>query len=249
MRYFISLFLITSLWSCSYIDNLTATGDIISEERSVAEFTQIVADAPCNIFLQNSQTNDIIVEGYDYLLKDLSLDSKDGILTISHPMKDYLQRSKLPTLYINAELLQRMTANTPIQLESQDAIHCDNFAIVVNGGAKFTEMDLNINCQNLSLNVYGNNNIGNNKLSGQVQSAIFTIEGSVNIDALDLKSNHVTVTHKSIGDCYTSPTEKLQVTTYSTGNTLYKGNPQVEHSRIKVPYLTSSGEVIKLDKQ
>ena len=248
MKYFIPLLLITSLMGCSYIDNLTATGDIISKEISVPEFKQIVAEAPCNIFLQNGQSNTIRVEGYDYLLEDLKLESQDGILTITHPKKDYLQRSKLPTLYISAALLQGITANTPILLESSDTIKSNNFMLVVNGGAKFTEMDLIIKCQNLTLNVFGNNNIGNNKLSGQVKSANFSMEGSVNLDALDLSCEQVSVTHKSIGNCYTSPIETLKVSTYSTGNTFYKGEPQVEHIRIEVPYLTSSGEVIKMDK-
>jgi len=248
MRYYLSLFLITSLWSCSYIDNLTASGDIISDDINVSEFKQLVANAPCNIFLQNSHSNTIRLEGFDYLLEDLKLESKDGILTISHPKKDYMQQSKLPTLYIGAEHLQKITANTPILLESSDTIKSNNFSIIVNGEAKFTEMDLIIKCQNLTLNVYGNNNIGNNKIAGQVKAANFTIEGSVNLDALDLSCEQVSVAHKSIGDCYTSPIETLKVSTYSTGNTFYKGEPQVEHIRIKVPYLISSGEVIKMDK-
>lgn len=248
MKYYLSLFLITSLWSCSYIDNLTASGDVISEDINVPEFKQLVADAPCNIFLQNGHSNTIRMEGFDYLLEDLKLESKDGILTISHPKKDYMQQSKLPTLYIGAELLQKITANTPILLESTDTIKSNHFSIIVNGGAKFTEMDLIIKCQKLTLNVFGNNNIGNNKLAGQVKSANFSIEGSVNLDALNLLCEQVSVAHKSIGDCYTSPIETLKVSTYSAGNTFYKGEPQVEHIRIEVPYLTSSGEVIKMDK-
>lgn len=247
MRYLISLLLILICCQCTYIENLTADGDIITEELTVTSFSQLVAEAPCNIFLQNGTSNEITVEGYDYLLEELKIESKDGVLTISHPKKDYMQRSKLPTLFIKAAGLNRITAQTPILLESTDTIRSNSFTIVINGGAKFTESDLVIDCKNLTLNIYGNNNIGNNKLSGQVENVNFTMEGSVNIDALELKCNQSVVAHKSIGNCYIHPDTKLKVLTYSSGNTYYKGNPEVEHIRKEVPYLTSSGKVIKID--
>ncbi|MBS2210225.1 DUF2807 domain-containing protein [Carboxylicivirga mesophila] len=233
--------------ACEYIHNLMDDGDITQQEQMIGPIHHIVADAPCRIVLHNNETNQVLIKGVNRLLDDLELSTNNGTLTIEHNKKNFLQKSKLIEIGISARHLNKITANMAIEIEAPETIKADQFAMIVNGGAKFAEISLNLDCQSVTLNVYGNNNIGNYYIGGNSANSSFTLEGSVNIDASELRSNTVKVIHKSIGSCKVFPVTSLQVYTYSSGNTYYKGQPAIEHERIKVSYLQNTGNVIKID--
>ena len=233
--------------SCEYISNLTETGILVSQEQAVGEIRHIIANSPCRILLHNTESKQIQIEGYDNLLENLRIDYRNDSLIINHSKKNYLQKSKLINIHISARHLKRFIANMAIELSAPETLIADDFSMVMNGGAKYAEIELDVNCNTLRLTVYGNNNIGNYYLSGSSTNVNFALEGSVNIDALTLKSQHAHITHKSIGDCKVSVSTTLKVKSYSSGNTYYKGDAEVIHERITIPYLQSTGRVIKLN--
>lgn len=244
----ISLIVLSALmFSCEYINNLTADGEIITSEFKHGTIQHIIVNAPCRIILHNSNTNQTDIEGYDYLLEDLELTYRNDSLIINHSKKDFLQRSKLINLNIPVINLQKFTANKTIQLNSSSPVEVNNLKLVFNGGAAFSEANLGINCNQMSLFVYGNNNIGDFHLNGKADKVYLILEGIVNIDALDIKCNEAEISHKSIGSCGINVTNTLNVKTYSSGNTYYKGDPAITHQRYEVQYLTPTGSVIKID--
>lgn len=245
--FFYIVCLALSLPSCEYINNLTKDGQSISYDLELGAIQYIITDAPCRIVLNNSETNNITVTGIDYLVDKLLLDYRNDSLIIDHSKRNYLQKSKLIEISVSAQNIKRFTANMAVELEAPETITAENFTMVMNGGAKFAEIDLDVFCNSINLAVYGNNNIGNYRLSGSSNTAKLTIEGSVNIDAVELKCEEANIIHKSIGTCSINAISILNVDSYSSGDTYYKGSPTVNHQRIKVPYLQSSGNVIHID--
>lgn len=243
----IALFaLILLFYSCEYIDSLTQDGTHITTHQDVGDIKHIVVNSPIRIVLHNDQSHIVDISGYDNLINALKIAYRNDSLIIDHNKKDYLRKSQLIELRVSANHLQRVTAEMPIELTSNTEINFNNFSIVINGGAKFSEVNLNVNANSINLNVYGNN-IGNFLLSGTSQSSSFVLEGSVNINALDLVCEQSRITHKSIGDCKITAESKLNVKSYASGNTYYCGNAKVDHERLHVPYLQSTGNVIKID--
>ncbi|WP_289054439.1 GIN domain-containing protein [Carboxylicivirga marina] len=241
------LCLIVLFTSCEYINNLMGNDEIIHETQTVGQITSIVVDAPVRLVLHNRETNEAMIKGGNRLVENLLLSVDDGILYIEHEKKNYLQKSKLIELGLSANYISKITANMAFELIAPERIVSESFAMVVNGGAKFAEIELNLECNNISLNVYGNNNIGNFYLGGTANKGSFTLEGSVNINALDLDCQDVNVKHKSIGSCKVHAQSKLNVTTYSSGDTYYKGSPIIHHQKVQVPYLNCSGKLIQID--
>jgi len=233
--------------SCEYISNLAETGNLVSKTQAVGEIKTIIANSPCRILLHNTESEQIQIEGYDNLIENLTIDYRNDSLIINHSKKNYLQKSKLINLEIPSINLNYIMACSAIELRTYDKILCDNFKIIICGSGKFTEVDLDVDCKKLMINIYGNNNIGNYFISGVNETSYFNLEGSVNIDALNLKSQHAHITHKSIGDCKVNTSTSLKVNSYSSGNTYFKGDSEVIHERITVPYLQSTGKVIKLN--
>ncbi|MCU4157888.1 DUF2807 domain-containing protein [Carboxylicivirga sp. A043] len=243
----LSIVLILALTSCEYIDNLTDEGEIIQSSQTTGTIQNIVIDAPVRIALHNNESDEILIKGNCRLVDGLELVTDNEMLTIKHSKKFYIQKSKLIELDISAKYLKGIKANMAFELIAPETIHTDNFIMTINGRAKFSEIELDINCKKLTINIYGNNNIGNFYFSGNTISSYFTLEGSVNIDALDLVCDKTIVKHRSIGSCKVYPSDNLTVKTYSSGDTFYKGNPVIQHEYIKVPYLKCSGQLIKID--
>ncbi|WP_439185267.1 GIN domain-containing protein [Carboxylicivirga taeanensis] len=234
------------LTSCDYIHNLMEQGDITEQTIDIGQIRHIIADAPCRIILHNSESNIAFIKGYNNLIEDLELLTENGTLSITHKRKNYLQKSKLIEIGLSANYLNRLTANCALELEAPEVIKTEQFTMIMNGGAKFAEIELNLDCLHVVLNVFGRNNIGNYHLGGKSHSTSLTMEGSVNIDALNLESHSVNVVHKSIGNCKVCPVASLNVKTYSSGNTYYRGNPDIIHERIKVNYLQNTGNIIQI---
>lgn len=245
LRYQLLILCMGMLMSCEYINNLTQEGELVASQKEAGTIKYIVANAPCRLLLHNAETTFIDISGYDNLMEGLTVTYRNDSLIIDHSNKNYLQKSKLIEIKLSAQSLKSLTANMVIEVKGTDTIMLDELAMIINGGAKFSEIDLDVRASNISLHVYGNN-IGNFHLEGESTSSHYTIEGSVNINALDLACDQASIIHKSIGYCKVNTRSNLDVTTYSSGNTYYLGRAEVKHQRKEVSYMQSTGEVIQI---
>jgi len=145
---------------------------------------------------------------------------------------------------VPANALSRITCSKPCEIISQDLITVNNLSMVMNGSSEFTESDIDITCNKLSVFCYGNTNIGQHVFKGNINELYMKLEGRIKVNAMDLTVNKATIINKSAYDSYVNVKQQLTVNTYSTGNTFYIGNPEINHQRVHVPYLNSTGEVI-----
>lgn len=247
MRVALSILLVLLVASCDYIDNLTTSSEIITQSVEIETVEKIIINTPCKLILSNSEETDLTITGQEHLLNDLTVDYQNNSLSIDHRKSDYLQKSKLIELYITANALKNITINKVMTLTSDEAITSRDLNIIVNGTAKFTEVDLSINNSSTILNIYGFNNSGNYIIEGSTNQFLTNIEGSVNVYADQFISNKVKVRHKSIGECNVYAHESLDVETYSSGNTYYDGEPNsISHEQIQISKVKPTGKLIKL---
>ncbi len=247
MRLLLILFISIVFSSCEYLDNLNESSDQITREFNHEPVKYIIIEAPCQIELQPDFSEKIYVDGYEHVISGVQLNFMNDSLVINHENKNYLQKSKLPVLRISASNLNRIVAFAPVQLETTETLFVSRLAITINGIATFSSANLSVDCSYFALHVYGTGNIGDYYVDGNSTETSLLLEGRVGINAQSLNSQRVKVVHKSIENCLVDSEESLKVNTYSTGNTLYTGNPVVEHEHIIVPYFSSTGDVIKLD--
>nr|WP_319401206.1 DUF2807 domain-containing protein [uncultured Carboxylicivirga sp.] len=240
--YILMSFLISS---CEYIDNLTTTSPIITQTYQVYNINTFTVECACKIKLLNSESAEILITGQEHLVNDLIIESTNNNLTIDHKKRDYLQKSKLIEIQIPAAKIQNITVNSVMTLVNEEAL-TNNLNIVVNGTAKFTEMDLNLNNSSTSLSVFGFNNSGNYSIYGHTNSFKANIEGTVNLYTDDFISEKVNLNHKSIGRCNVNVLDELYVNTYSSGNTYYHGEPDnISFQQIQLSNIEPTGKLIK----
>jgi len=232
--------------SCEYIDFINKEGKIVEYDHPIGEIRCLVVDASYRINLTNNTSESAHIKGYDYLVDGLDLATHGDTLALNNDHY-FLQKSKLTEVTLSGINLKTITVNAVCELNCTENIKTDNLRIVMNGSSQYTETNLYLTCLNLNLFVFGLNNVGNHVIKGEVKNANYTIEGCVNIDALELEAQKTNVAHKSNGYCKVNTTEELNVNTFSTGNTYYIGTPTVYQQNIDLPYLSSIGEVININ--
>ncbi|GEM_PF-6408074 len=244
----ITLFLLALIvfQACEYIFYVNKESEVIRIHKDFGPISKVTIGASCRLVLSMEENTELTLIGQKHLLEGFEIEYSEGAIKISHKTNT-LQRKKLVEICISAKALQQITCTNACEITNYEPLEINTLTMTMNGSSEFTESDLDIHCQKLRINCYGNSNIGQHTLKGNVNELFMNLEGRIKVEALDLIVQKANVTNKSGYDCYLNIHELLTVKTYSSGNTFYKGDPELVHERYHVPYLNSTGEVIPYD--
>ncbi len=248
--YFNILLLITiTLNSCDYLAYLKQESEVIITEVNVDDYSQIIIKAPYKIvFIDTADTNTITIEGMEHLLADIDISAEDNILTLDHEKRDYIQKKKRPTIYISANSFSKMTVNNIVTFSCETPITTSSVSFVVNGRGSYSEGTLSFYGNKLDFRCYSANQVGDYYFDGECENLYFNLEGCVNFYGEDLHVNNATIDHRSIGNCYITANQKLNIRIYTKGNTYYYGDPEITTSKITGTTLDPSGNVYCLNE-
>lgn len=239
------LILFALISSCTYISDLKRTGDVKTITQGWDGNGNIEIWAPCRLLLINSANSRIEISGMDFIVDGYDLVQSEGSLVIEHNNPNGLQENKIADITIYAPTFKKITANSPCKIVNMDTLRFTNLEFVVNGKGIYTTSDLTLKGNNFHLSVYGGINKSRHNLTGEVTNAHYHIQGGTDIDALNLQTLNTTIVQKSYGHCYINCTHELNVTTYSTGNVYYSGNPTVTFTLQQNAIMKASGGVYK----
>lgn len=244
--FFVFALLAILMGGCDYLEYLGKKGEIVTEEYSISNFYSVTVEAPYHIHLVQSDENKIVLEGFDYLMSDVLISEDNGILTLDHLQAKYIQKSKKIKATIYSNSFSNFTFNKPVELTNELSLSGDKMHIVFNGGASFSEMNLNLNYQEVSLNLYGLDHVGKYFLGGNCQILNLVIEGSASVLADELHSQTCNLIHKSINSSKVNCEQHLDVHVYNCGDTYFLGDPTISITRISTDGLKPCGDVVKV---
>ncbi len=230
---------------CSYITDLKRTGEETTLDIDWSGAGEIEIWAPVRVILINSEAPALRLSGMEFIVEGYDLITEGNKLTIRHQNIDWLQDSKIADLYVYSSEINRITANAPCQISTNnDTLFINHLSLVVNGKGIYTTSDMTLKGNALSISVFGGINKSKHILGGQVDNVTYHIQGGTDIVALELATNSTTVVHKSYGDCYVNASDQLQVTTFSTGNVFYTGAPELTFEQRKNTLMTATGKAL-----
>lgn len=233
------------LAGCSYITDLKRVGDETTLDIGWSGAGEIEIEAPVRLILVNSEAPALQLTGMDFIVEGYNLIQEENKLIIRHQNIDWLQDSKIANLYVYSADFNRITANAPCQITTNnDTLMISQLTLVVNGKGIYTTSDMILKGKGLSISVYGGINKSKHTLAGLVENTTYHIQGGTDIDALALSTRSATVIHKSYGDCYLNATDHLIVTIFSTGNVFYTGKPELTFEQRQNTVMTATGKAI-----
>jgi hypothetical protein len=223
------------------LDCFKSTGKIAQEQRAIGDFKTIVLKNNINLFLTQSDRNNLVVEGGSNLLPKIVTEIQDDtVLVIRNDNKCNWVRSydKPLNVYLEFTELELLEYRSIGDVTSDDTLKLDSLTVDVKEGAGKIALIVKTPLVYCNLH-YGTADI---RLRGRADLSYVFGDSFGRIDNRELQVGQVYVTNKSANDMYLYASLKLGATIDNIGNIYYTGNPpEVGLQR------NSSGNLIKLD--
>ncbi len=208
--------LFTVLLSSCYKSRLKGNGAIVSDTRYLSNFYTVELDGQADVEVIPSNTNKVIVSGYQNLVPAFETNVSGEKLNL-----------KFKDKYINVN-------NNNIKV----AVYTTQASVFrINGSGNVSIFD-SLNAANVQAEINGSGNIyfGNNSFD----KLELRVNGSGNISGYQASAKYVDARISGSGSIETTVTENLNVHISGSGDLHYKGNPGTINTDI-----TGSGKVHK----
>ena len=217
---------------------VNGSGKVITQSRSVANFTSVVLAGLGDVTITQGGTETLTIEAEDNVMPLIKTELKSGTLTISFDQKDWRDVIR-PTKAIKFSLGMK-------NLRSLELSGAGNFDIP------------NLKTTSLTIKVSGAGNIkigrleatelttsltglGNTELDGQVNRQQVEMSGAGQYLAGNLNSQTTKITVTGTGNATVWARDSLDVTIAGAGNVSYYGSPKVTKNITGVGILTPQG--------
>ncbi|MBI9053654.1 MAG: DUF2807 domain-containing protein [Bacteroidales bacterium] len=233
------IFIIFTLSSCD--DALFNSGDTISMEYELDDFSEIYIEDIFDVFLIQDTICKIELIGGSNLLPDVEFNVSDSKLNISNNNGGNWSRN-----YERIKVYLSLKDITLLRLNESSNISCIDTLILpklnVYSINDYSDISLTINCDNFYI-VNSGTSGGYFTIKGKAINSKLWPRASCIIDARDLESIKSNIHNESIGNCYAGICQTLEVEILNSGNVYYKGNPET------ITYINEQAkeQLIKLD--
>ena len=214
---------------------LRGQGDNISLTRPIAAFDEINLGGDFEVYLTQGPAKDILLEGQENILNELSTQVRDHKLEIKYT-KNRVKSHKPVRIYITTPELTELSISGSNTVRGLTDWQVNDFEIDVSGS---NTVDLNLKgADEIKNQVSGSANI---TLNGDAKDLDIQLSGSGRVKAFGLTTKTADVNVSGSGKCELTVTESLKARISGSGNVQYRGNPTVDTS------ISGSGRVTKAD--
>lgn len=206
------------------IVTIQVTDEVVTEERGVDPFTEIVFDGRGTLSLTQGDREAVIITADDAVVEEMVLEQDGERLHIGYG-------NMLWSLFlfeetaIDVEVITRDIASVDIAGIADAEINnvtADTLDVVVSGSGSTTLS--NVAVDELVLRVNG---VGEIEVAGQSERTFIVVSGSGAVTATDLESNEAAVRVSGVGDVILSVSDQLDASVEGRGEVVYLGNPEI----------------------
>ena len=213
------------------------SGNVVSEQRDVANFNKIQAAAGIDVYFSIGDKN-VKVVADDNLIEYIKTEVKDGRLYIGRTKNKTFRKVTKTEVYVSAPELVEAKATSGADFEAKGIIKAKSFIASSSSGADL-EIQLDVNTleasassgADLEIKVTANaidasaSSGGEVSLSGTSKTATLSASSGANIDAYKLTVEDCISNASSAGSIHVTVTQSLNGKASSGGDVRYKGNP------------------------
>src|SRR5690554_272657 len=207
-------------------------GHVVTEERSVSDFTEVKASAGMDVYLSEGDANKVVVEADENLLPLITTEVKDGKLTITTSGNIGFYKSK--KVYVTYRELTDISATSGAEIVGNSVIRSERLSLNSSSGA---EIKLEVFSRELSATSSSGADI---EIKGKASSFNAQASSGSELDAQKLEAINRIARASSGAKINLTVKEKLETHVSSGADINYYGNPVSVNSN-----KSSSGSVTK----
>lgn len=222
------------LSSCSR-ENVHGSGRVITEERPVERFEDLILEGPLEVHLKQDQRIPVVLEAEDNVMRLMETFVNGTTLHVKIRNGVNLKSFRPIHVYLQNEQYRRIIFSGSGSLTANDTIASTLFSYEINGSA---DARLKLDANEIRMIVNGSGNI---QLEGKAGDYSAEVNGSGDIDALDLQVDEARIRISGSGEQHIWVLSLLDATINGSGNIRYKGTPGTVNAQVN-----GSGKLIKL---
>jgi len=219
------------LTACS-TDSITGSGNIVNEQRTVAEFSQIENTASIRVVVDHSATQKVVVEADDNIISHIQTNVVNGVLKIGVENGSYDNINV--TIKLSMPTLTRILNSGSGDVACGSGFDVDDLDVANYGSGNISFVSLI--CNKLTSEQQGS---GNFTFSGTVNTHNCKLSGSGDLNAFDCTTKQSAIAIYGSGDANVNVSERLFADILGSGNITYSGSPSIDQ------HITGSGKLIK----
>lgn len=216
---------------------IEGNGTIVTETREVSDFTSVVLSGDFDVYIQQSNVYEVIVEGDENILPYVLTENRTtSTLELRHANNRCLDGTRPVKITIKTPELFRVTNSGSGEIKC-DYIFNDQFDILLSGSGTIDCYKLDT--RDLQVTLSGSGQI---ILDGVTVTSDMLISGSGRIKAYEMDQDECYMEITGSGVAYVYVFDYLKVNIPGSGDVFYRGGPDVD-ARID-----GSGRVIEDNK-
>ncbi|MBN1767640.1 MAG: DUF2807 domain-containing protein [Prolixibacteraceae bacterium] len=203
--------------SCA-INSHVGNGHVVKEERDISGFNSISASAGLNIYLTQSDEEQLTVEADENLMDYIITEVRGNELKCT--VDGNIYRSSKLNVYVSYSLLNSISVSSGADIETENVLRSNEIIINASSGA---DADLLVESETISCQSSSGANI---KLKGLCEQFNANSSSGADIKAADLSSKSAEVVASSAGDIRISVSERISANASSGGDIVFYGSPK-----------------------
>jgi hypothetical protein len=219
----IALTAIAALPACDMVHCVHGSGNKVTENRKVADFTRIKADGDFKIVLKQDSSLNVAINADDNVMKIIETNVTGGRLHIH--TKQHLCSSGEITITVGIRNLEEIKSSGAMNISSDGTIKVKDINFDLAGASKVT---LDLNAANVTANGSGATEMD---LKGQATSAGISTSGVSKLNALDFVVSNYEIQSSGASDSKVNALQTLKISSSGVASVKYKGHPSISQDK------------------
>ncbi len=233
---FFMLFLLVVFLSAGCVvdipDTVTGNGDIVTNDRSVPEFTGIKVGSGIDVFITRGDDQKVKVEADENLQDYIRTEVEDRVLRIYTDKSIRMAKSK--KVHITCKTLNKIDVSSAGDVTGLSRFQADEIDIELSSAG---DLKFEIDAGKIDISL---SSAGNAELKGTTGTLKAQLSSAGDLNAFEMEARVADVSVSSAGNARVFVTEEASFKSSSAGSIYYKGEP-----RIKEIQTSSAGSVNK----
>jgi len=213
---------ITALSACDMVHCVHGSGNKVTENRKVTNFTKIKVDGSFKIILKQDSSLNLNITTDDNIMKIVETNVTGDRLHIH--TKKHICNGEI-TITIGVRNLEELKASGAIDVASDGNLKVGDISFDFAGASK---LNLDLNANNVTTSGSGATEIN---LKGQATSNNIVTSGVGKLNALDFVVSTCDIQSSGASECKVNVLQKLNISSSGATSVKYKGHPSISQDK------------------